>query len=207
MFSVSLNECINLSASEDGLNIFQNLTVVEELCGRFAVQLNAVLHAMAQHGRHFGIIPNIEPLDIANFQSLSSQRAVWNSNLLARVLLSERSQFLNKLSTLEEVVDDLCDDFIAAVAFLRSKLFETAQCSSADVPSLWKCLDLTQYDLTTCLRETDVVLKSFLCVLPEDQVGGFDFTVRGLARSRRPRVSSSQLNAFRSRRIPTIAGE
>jgi hypothetical protein len=207
MFSVSLNESMCLNESEHASNIFQSLSVVEELCGRFAQQMTAVLHAMSQHGRHFGVIPNIDALDVANFQSLTSQRAVRHSNLLAHILLSQRSQFLNKLGTLEDVVDDLSDDFSAAIAHLRTELLDAAFSSNLDVPSLWKSLDLSQYDLTTCLRETDVLLKSFLCVLPEDQLAGFDFTIQGLARCRRLRLSASHLNTFPARRIVTVAGE
>ena len=34
-------------------------------------------------------------------------------------------------------------------------------------------LDSLHYDFSTCLRETEVVLKSFLCALPDDELAAF----------------------------------
>ena len=118
----------------------------------------------------------------------------------AMCCLSERSQFLNKLSTLEEIVDELGDEFIESTRQLAKGI-------SADALQLWALLDLDHYDLTTCLRETDVLLKSFLCVLPEDHLGRFDFTVCGLARARRPLSCEGSHDPIRPRRMVAVAGE
>jgi len=112
MLSVSLNEAISLRQNGDGEKANQEIVVVGELCSRLALRINAVLHAMGQHARHFGIVPNLSLLDATNFQSELGQRAARHSNLVCQLLLSERSQFLNKLNTLEELVDDLSDEFI-----------------------------------------------------------------------------------------------
>ena len=61
------------------------------------------------------------------------------------------------------------------------------QTTSADawpsnVPQLLQNLEVAQYDLNTCLRETDVVLKSFVFALPDAQLDHFDFALNGLAR-------------------------
>ena len=40
--------------------------------------------------------------------------------------------------------------------------------------SHWASLDALHFDLNTCLRETIVVLKSFLCHLPAEQAEQFD---------------------------------
>jgi hypothetical protein len=37
----------------------------------------------------------------------------------------------------------------------------------------WKMLDCLHYDFNTCLRETEVVLKSFLRALPSEQLPAF----------------------------------
>ena len=182
MLSISLDEAIALRKGGDSAKSIVGLGVLEELCSRFALHINAVLHAMAQHARHFGIIPNSAQLDSANFHSSRSRRAVRHSNLLSHILLSERSQFLNKLNTLEDIVDELGDEFIEKTRWLATGVsFKTSE--------LWDYLELNHFDLNTCLRETDVLLKSFLCVLPEDQLGRFDFTICGLARARRPQAS------------------
>ena len=199
MLSVSLNEAISLRQNGDSEKANQEIGVVGELCSRLALRINAVLHAMGQHARHFGIVPNLSLLDATNFQSERGQRAARHSNLMCQLLLSERSQFLNKLNTLEELVDDLSDEFIRIAAEVAAGISRT--------PSrLWEFLEQSQFDLNTCLRETDVLLKSFLLVLPEDQLAGFDFTICGLARARRPNPPPS-LKLIHARRISAIAGE
>ena len=199
MLSVSLNEAISLRQNGDSEKANQEIGVVGELCSRLALRINAVLHAMGQHARHFGIVPNLSLLDATNFQSELGQRAARHSNLMCQLLLSERSQFLNKLNTLEELVDDLSDEFIRIAT-------EVAAGVSRMPSPLWKVLEQSQFDLNTCLRETDVLLKSFLLVLPEDQLAGFDFTICGLARARRPNPLPRP-NLIHARRISAIAGE
>ena len=179
MFSVSLNEVFALRDRGEMARACQEIGVVGELCSRLAVRINAVIHAMRQHARRFGVVPNQAPLETANFHSERGLRGARHSNMVSHVLLSERSQFLNKLNTLEEIVDELGDEFIELASVLAN--------SVPTHPSrLWKALDLDHFDLNTCLRETDVLFKSFLFVLPTGQLDSFDFTVRGLARDRRP---------------------
>ena len=85
------------------------------------------------------------------------------SDLLSRVLLTQRSQFLHKIGTLEEMVGDLGKDFRLTVENLSSG----ASTPDAD----WRVVDAAHYDLNTCLREAIVLLNPFLLVLPEDQLG------------------------------------
>jgi hypothetical protein len=199
MMSVSLNEAISLRDEGDLCKAYQEISVVGELCSCLALRINSVLHAMKQHCRHFGVVPNLSVLEAANFHSQRGQRAARHSSLVCHVLLSERSQFLNKLNTLEELVDELSDEFIRIASDL------TAGISGLPGP-LWKFLEQGQFDLNTCLRETNVLLKSFLLVLPEEQLAGFDFTVCGLARARRPNPASVT-NSIAARRMSAIAGE
>ena len=199
MLSVSLNEAISLRENGDLQRANQEIGVVGELCPRLALRINAVLHAMGQHARHFGIVPNLSLLDATNFQSERGQRAARYNNLVSRVLLSERSQFLYKLNTLEELVDGLSDGFIEIAGELADGL--------STIPlRLWQFLEQTHFDINTCLRETDVLLKSFLLVLPEEQLAGFDFTICGLARARRRDPVCSQ-KLIHARRMSAIAGE
>jgi len=199
MLSVSLNEAIALRRSGDSSKASEEIGVVGELCSRLALRINAVLHAMSQHARHFGIVPNSSLLDPDNFHSVRAQRAARHSNLVSHVLLSERSQFLNKLNTLEELVDQICDEFVEVAKKLADGL--------STLPSRrWESLEQNHFDLNTCLRETDVLLKSFLLVIPEEQLAGFDFTICGLARARRPDPVSIS-NSIRARRMAAVAGE
>jgi hypothetical protein len=199
MFSVSLNEAIDLEQQGDSEKASQGIEIAGEFCARLALGISAVLHAMRQHARHFGIVPNLALLEAANFHSERGQRAARHSNLVSHVLLSERSQFLNKLNTLEEIVDELGDAFIEATEQLGYRIRSHSS-------RLWKFLDLYHFDLNTCLRETCVLLKSFLLVLPDDQLDRFDFTVCGLARARRKNTATHPA-LIRARRMAAVAGE
>lgn len=157
MFSVSLDEAIALQRQADWPRASQEVAIVAELCARLALRINAVLHAMSQHARHFGIVPNLSPLNASNFHSDLGQRAARHSSLISHVLLSERSQFLNKLNTLEEIVDELGDGFIQTAEQLAAG-------TAGPTGARWQFLDLYHFDLNTCLRKPKSCSNpSFLC--------------------------------------------
>jgi len=170
MFSVSLNEAIELR--REG-SLFKSLTAIEissELCTLFTAPLTGLLRALSRHAKHFGTIPNTAPLDPANYLGHRGQRSARISGLLNRVLLSQRLQFLHKVSTLEEMVEDVGKDFRFAAHGLAAGIY-------IDPRRLWDEVDVGHYDLNTCYRETIVLLKSFMLVLPDDQLAAFQFTV------------------------------
>ena len=198
-FSYALNEALNFRKLRDSSQASQEVTLAAESCARLAHQMSAVLQAMRQYAHHFGIVPNQAPLETANFQSEAGQRRARHNNLLSHILLTERSQFLYKLSTLEEIVDEQTEFFVKCAQALATG-------GSLKIPALWQALDSGHFDLNTCLRETDVCLKSFLFVLPEPQLNCFDLQIRKLAINRqvRPQAGGSSI---RARRIATVAGE
>ena len=100
-----------------------------------------------------GISGNVDPY--ARFNSVFS-----------KVLLTRRSQFLHKISTLTELVEELAANFLASSE-------EILAGDSLDSDSEWDVLDASHYDLNTCLRETVVLFKSFLHALPESQLQEF----------------------------------
>ena len=119
------------------------------------------------------------------------------SALLNHVLFSQRLQFLHKVSTLEEMVEDLAKGF-------RHAADELAERNSLNPKKMWAEVDADHYDLNTCLREAIVVLKSFLIVLPESQLGAFENTVR--QQSEEAELPSRQ-RLIRHGRMTAIAGE
>ena len=121
------------------------------------------------------------------------------SSLLNHVLLSQRLQFLHKISTLEEMVLDLGKDY-------RHAANDLADGVASHPKKMWDEVDSDHYDLNTCMREAIVVLKSFLIVLPESQLGAFQNTVRQQSPPLEAGVPSDQ-PAIRHRRMTTIAGE
>lgn len=199
MLSVSLNEAMGLRQRGEALKSLQAVGVAPQLCALFAVRVNAVLQAMSQQARHFGTVPNLAPLDPCNFRSERAQRLARFSNLLSFVLLSQRSQFLEKISALEEMVRTLDEGFAEAADRL-------GDCEWTACAELWARLDSCHFDLNTCLRETDVLFKSFLFALPENQLEGLDLTIRGLSRTR-PAVHASGASLIRARRMGAVAGK
>jgi hypothetical protein len=181
MFSVNLDEAIGLRRNGRYGKAHQALSVTPTLCKRLAVPLLALLRAMLGHAKHFRVIPNLSPLDPDNFQQAKSRRAASFNGICSRILLSRRSQFLHKMSTLVELVENLNEALCHAAE-------ELSDSSSLQLDQDWDLLDASHYDLNTCLRESIVVLKCFLVALPDQQLLEFDAALRGA-----PLPSSSPL--------------
>ena len=199
MFSVALNEALELRRIGSIAKSYQAVYVIPGLCTRLAVRLSALLRALADHARHYGTVPNAAPLDPANFRGTKEQRTARMSDLLSRVLLTQRSQFLHKVSTLEEMIADLHKDFRHVAEDLGSG-------ASSKPTADWEAVDTTHYDLNTCLREGIVLLKSFLLVLPEDQLATFQKAARAQMQAPEPGTLSRQ-HFLRRRRMVSIEGQ
>ena len=199
MLSVSLNEALEYYRCGQVAKSYRAVCVTPALCRRLTDPLTALLRSLSDHAKHYGTVPNAAPLDPANFQGIRAQRAARMSTLLSRVLLSQRAQFLHKLSTLHEMVVDLDRDFSDAASELA---LEPVECPD----DLWSVVDLSHFDLNTCLREAFVVFKSFLVALPDHQLTGFGRTHRAQLRYR-PVRDDSRARFFRPRRVAQIAGE
>jgi len=199
MLSVSLDEAIELRQLGQPVKSLQAVAITSGLCKLLTQTLSGLLRALSEHAKHYGIIPNAAPLDPANFQGHRGQRSARMSSLLNHVLLSQRVQFLHKVSTLEEMVEDLGKDY-------RSAADGLAEGVSLNPNKMWDEVDTDHYDLNTCLREAIVVFKSFLIALPENQLDAFQGTVRLQSRPQEAGVGSRQ-NVIRHRRITAIAGE
>jgi len=177
----------------------QVLSVSSALCQRLTSPLNALLHAMLLHARHFGTAPNLASLDPQNFQNSRSQRVARFNSVFSRVLLTRRSQFLHKISTLTELVEELAANFQASSE-------EILAGDSLDSDSEWDALDASHYDLNTCLRETVVLFKSFLHALPESQLQEFLTTFQERTASSEDPVPA-KARYLVHRRMATIKGQ
>lgn len=199
MFSVSLDEAIGLRLSGFRVKSLKVLGMTSDLCELLTCPLAGMLRALREHAKHYGTTPNAAPLDPENYQRHKGQRSARLSSLLSRVLLSQRLQFLHKVNTLEEMVEDLGEDF-------RTAADDLTEGASVHPEQLWDEVNADHYDLNTCLREAIVLFKSFLVVLPVDQLGAFQKTV--LEQSSVP-ASSLPLRqqVIRHRRMRAIAGE
>ena len=200
MFSVSLDEAIALRQGGRFAKASLAVCVTPDLCSRFAHPLVALLWSLSEHAKHHGTVPNAAPLDPANFQGTRGQRAALRNSLLCRVLLSERYQFLHKISTLGEMVEDLNLDFCTSAN-------DIAESNSLDCDAEWRAVDAAHYDLNTCLRETIVLLKSFLMVLPDNELDAFQATVCTQMGVSKPKKLTFSQRFLRHRRVVPIGGE
>jgi hypothetical protein len=195
MFSVSLNEAIELKQAGFLAKSLSAIGMTSELCERLARPLAGMLRSLYEHAKHYGTIPSAAPMDPANYQGQRGQRSARINGLLERVLFSHRLQFLHKVNTLEEMVEDLDRDF-------RNAAEAVADCQWADPERAWHEMDAGHYDLNTCLRETIVLFKSFLVVLPAGQLGDFEKTVHDQSE-----FSNDDLVTSRHGRISAFAGQ
>lgn len=166
MFSVNLDEAIGLRRHGNLNKSYMVLSVTPALCKRLAENVRVLLRAMLAHASHFRITPNTSPLNPENFHNPRSRRAAGFNGICSRLLLSQRSQFLHKISTLLELIEELEKTFSASASDLSESL-------STQPEHEWGVLDSAHYDINTCLRESIVLLKSFLLALPEEQVPEF----------------------------------
>jgi hypothetical protein len=166
IFSINLDEAIGLRSNGQLGKAYQILSITPALCQRFANQLQLLLRAMLSHAKHFHVVPSINPLNPENFQDPRSRRAANFNSLCSRVLLTRRSQFLHKLSTLLDLTEDLEKSFTEAAADLKDS-------SSLQPEREWALLDSYHYDINTCLRESTVILKCFFHALPSEQLSEF----------------------------------
>ncbi len=199
MFSIALNEAIEFRRTGMLSKSYQAVYVTPALAGRLSSHLGALLRGLGQHAKHYGTIPNAAPLDPANFQGPKEQRTARMSDLLSRVLLTQRSQFLHKIGTLEEMVGDLGKDLRLTVEKLSSR-------GSTNPEADWRVVDSAHYDLNTCLREAIVLLKSFLLVLPLDQLSTFQKSVQPQTHGPEPSTRPGE-RLLRHRRMAAVGGE
>jgi hypothetical protein len=195
MMSVALDEAIELRRRGSFAKAFEAAQTARGVCLRFAQAMETVLSGLHRHAKHLGLVPSAAPLDAENFRGSRGQRTARITGFVNKVLLSRRSQFIHKAATLEEMVAELKDEFCKTVDDLVSGLF-------VDTGGLWECLDHYQFDLNTCLRETIILLKSFLVALPEDQLATFESTLQ-LASVRTP----PRTFTFRHRRFAAVPGK
>jgi len=200
MLSVSLNEALALRREGRLTMCCEAVSVTPELCTRLTEPLTALIRVLSEHAKHYGTVPNAAPLDPQNFQTIKGQRSARMSALLSKVLLSQRTQFLHKLSTLQEMVENLGKEYCEGAEELGTAF-------SSDPVLLWKTIDAAHYDLNTCLRETIVMLKSFLRALPEDQLTNFQKSVAGAWRVATQESGPAADHEIRHGRITNSAGK
>lgn len=164
IFSMALDQALMLRRSGKHEMACDQAEVSAELCVRFAAVLECLLDVLERHADNFGLLPSEKALDSFFFRGETAKRAANMNSLLSSVLLSGRKRFLHKLGTLGEIARVIAEEY-------RASATEISEGSSTKQE--WEKLSVLQYDLTTSLSETAVMLKSFIISLPPGQVIGF----------------------------------
>jgi len=202
MFSVNLDEAFGMRRRGHTATAYEVLNVAPALCRRLALPLSSLLRAMLDHAKHFGTTPNILPLDPENFQNARSQRAARLSDWFSKILLTRRSQFLHKMSTLCDLVEELSVCFDTTIE-------ELCEEQTIEPQRYWEVLDSVHYDLNTCLRQTVVLFKSFLHALPEAQLEEFEanLATRAVAYRAAIKTQGAREAHLAHRRIAFLKGQ
>jgi hypothetical protein len=167
MMSVSLDEAIARRARGELVRANQQVSITSELVRRLTFTLMGACKVLADRGKHLSNLPIVKPLITGFFRGDTAQSAAsWNS-LLHNVLLGNRSRFFHKLRILSNTVEQLGREFEQTAEDISAR-------TCVEPGACWKQLDSLHYDLNTCLRESEVILKSFLHSLPTDQLAALD---------------------------------
>jgi hypothetical protein len=166
ILNISLDEALSLCKGGKFDSAKERATVISGLFDRLAVRVCHVIRTIKDHGVHFGTLPNVQPLSPSNFRGSTAQRISFMNNLLAKVLFRERTRFFHKLQSLGEIVEDLQKEARAILAGISV--------GASQFPDrTWQLLEVLGYDLNTCMGETTILLKSFFCALPPEELETF----------------------------------
>jgi hypothetical protein len=163
MLSVALNEAFALRARSELVRARQQLGISSDLMDLLAAPLVYALESMEKHAARCGIHPPVVPLSPSFFRGTTGHRVASRHALLHNVLPGERFRFNLKLRALSRGIRELAVEFCDAAMSLLDG-------TSTNPSACWTELDSLHYDMNTCLRETVVVLKSFLCMLPSKEL-------------------------------------
>ena len=167
MMSVSLDDSIALRTRGELVCARQQISVTVELYDRVSSLLIHFCEVVERHSRHLSRFPAVEPLNTRFFRGNIGQKAAHWNLILHRVLFADSSRFHHKVRILSDTLRRLDREFRRATAAVSKS-------PSAQALESWKMLDCIHYDFNTCLRENEVLLKSFLRALPSQNLSAFE---------------------------------
>jgi len=165
MMSVALDDALSLRSRGELVCARQQVAVAADLLESLAASLTSFCTTLQQRARSISDLPAVRPLNAQYFRRNKAQSAASWNEIIHHILFRGRSRFFHKLRILSEMLAELEHDFREAAGDIAKGL-DTQPVAS------WLTLDDLHYDFNTCLRETEVVLKSFLRALPAEQLPG-----------------------------------
>ncbi len=181
MMSIALDDALTLRSRGELVCARQQVSVAADLLGRLAGSLISLCDTLSMRGRRIRELPVVEPLNAKFFRGNTGQSAASWNGILHHVLFNGRSRYFHKLRILSDTVERLDNEFHdAAVDISKGLTVQPGHC--------WERLDCLHYDFNTCLRETEVVLKSFLRILPAEQLSSLSSELDAPSEPKRVRV-------------------
>lgn len=165
MMSVALDDALSLRSHGELVCARHQVAVASDLLESLASSLSSFCAALLQRGRSVSDLPAVKSLNPTFFRGNTAQSAASWNEIIHYVLFLNRSRFFRKLRILSNMLADIEGEFREAAGDIAKGL-DTQPGAS------WLQLDDLHYDFNTCLRETEVMLKSFLLALPTEQVPG-----------------------------------
>ncbi len=166
ILNITLDEALSLCKGGRFDSAKERATVFAGLFDRLAVRVSHVIRVIREHGVHFGTVPNVRPLSSSNFRGDMAQRVAFMDSVLAKVVFRQRTRFFHKLYALAEIVEELQKQVHVIVSDISEGV-------SRFPHQAWEKLEVLDYDLNTCMGEATVVLKSFFCALPAEELPAF----------------------------------
>jgi len=163
MMSVALDEAMSLRSAGELVCARQQVSIAAGLLSRLAPSLISLCDTLSSRGQRVTRLPVVEPMNADFFRGDTGQSAASWNQILHHVLFSARSRFFHKLRILSHTLATLEYEFEEAAGDISRNL-------ATQPGDCWQRLDNLHYDFNTCLRESEVVLKSFLRILPDDQL-------------------------------------
>jgi hypothetical protein len=163
MMSIALDDAVSLRSRGELVCARQQLSVAAELMEPLAESLGSLCKTLMIRGRRLTTLPVVEPLNSNFFRGNTGRSAASWSEIVHRLLFGHRARFLQKLRILADTIEVLGREFREAAGDIsRGLAVQPSDC--------WERLDCLHYDFNTCLRETEIVFKSFLRVMPSEQL-------------------------------------
>jgi hypothetical protein len=163
MMSVALDDALSLRSRGELVCARQQVAVAADLLESLASSLTAFCGTVQRRGRLLSELPAVKPLNSTFFRGNTARGAASWNEIIHHVLFRGRSRFLHKLRILSEMLQALDREF-------REASGDIARGMDTQPIASWLKLDDLHYDFNTCLREIEVVLKSFLRAVPADQL-------------------------------------
>ncbi|MGH9561978.1 MAG: hypothetical protein ACRD3S_11035, partial [Terracidiphilus sp.] len=164
MMSVALDEALSMRGRGELICAAQQAELSAVLLDRLTSSLISFCNTLVTRGSYFRGIPGVEPLNPEFFRGATAQTAATWNGILHCVSFGNRPRFIHKLKILSSTIAQLDREFDEAA----KQISEAAQPIAS-----WETLESLHYDFNTCLREAEVVLKSFLRALPAERVAAF----------------------------------